>query len=381
MRILSLIIPAFLLTVFASAQPGSDQQHLRYKEIKSGLIVFYADNPASYPAQLKIEFPVLKNMTPSRQDYSFTVVPAGASNMEVLRLTAQKGKMSQFRERHIFLPGDPSLKPDTKHAYVFPFKHGLKSRIGQGYYGDFSHKNLKALDFEMPIGTEICAARGGIVTDVETRYDKGGTSRDFLNKGNHIVIYHNDGTFARYGHLKKNGALVKPGQKVTAGQVIGLSGNTGYSSGPHLHFEVGAPVKGKAPQTIATKFRGPNGNTIAPTTGQTVYARHPGKPPVDTRKATATSGKGKSAKVVPGKMVIQEIKEDSGSRLIALNGMKTETFVEVRLKLKNATSEKGNPIMFSLKPGNRTEVTFIKPKNLTKPWGFSYSYQVTVKGN
>ena len=55
---------------------------------------------------------------------------------------------------------------------------------------------------------------------------------------NKILILHNDGTFADYSHLKYNGAVVKKGEVVKKGQLIGYSGETGFSSGPHLHFAV-----------------------------------------------------------------------------------------------------------------------------------------------
>ncbi|MBX0289588.1 M23 family metallopeptidase [Hymenobacter sp. HSC-4F20] len=72
-------------------------------------------------------------------------------------------------------------------------------------------------------------------------------------QGNYIVIFHEDGTYATYVHFRHEGSLVQPGQTVTKGQPIGYSGNTGWSSGPHLHFEVDTPGEpDKA--TVPVKF-------------------------------------------------------------------------------------------------------------------------------
>jgi murein DD-endopeptidase MepM/ murein hydrolase activator NlpD len=68
--------------------------------------------------------------------------------------------------------------------------------------------------------------------------DIGGLDEKFLDQGNHIIIRHSDGTLAKYWHLIKEGAFVEVGDDVNKGQVIGLSGNTGYSAFPHLHFKV-----------------------------------------------------------------------------------------------------------------------------------------------
>lgn len=82
------------------------------------------------------------------------------------------------------------------------------------------------------------AARGGVVTYVESNFSVGGLDKKYWDMGNRIVIRHENNEYTAYEHLKQNGALVKKGQTVTANEYIGISGNTGYSTGPHLHFEV-----------------------------------------------------------------------------------------------------------------------------------------------
>jgi murein DD-endopeptidase MepM/ murein hydrolase activator NlpD len=133
---------------------------------------------------------------------------------------------------------DGKFKDDSSYVYTLPFEHKKKVFLIQGYESMFSHKGEKALDFKVKKGTKICAARDGVVTGVRKDSDKGGLKPENISDGNYITIKHNDGSVAWYWHLQKDGVLVNEGDTVKTGQVIGLSGNTGYSAFPHLHFEV-----------------------------------------------------------------------------------------------------------------------------------------------
>ncbi len=136
------------------------------------------------------------------------------------------------------------VKDDTSYVYALPFEKGKAYRLMQGYFGRFSHKNRIALDFNMQRGTKVCAARDGVVVRVKEDSDKGGWGRKYRPFGNHLVIQHPDGSRAGYWHLQKDGALVNIGDTVKRGQVIALSGKTGYSFQPHLHFIVWSSVNG-----------------------------------------------------------------------------------------------------------------------------------------
>jgi murein DD-endopeptidase MepM/ murein hydrolase activator NlpD len=130
------------------------------------------------------------------------------------------------------------IKNDNSFVYSLPYKIGNRYLFIQGANSCFSHQNELSYDFKMKKGSGICAARGGVVIAVKYNSDKGGLDAKYMNDGNHIIIEHNDGSVAQYWHLQLNGVLVKIGDTIQQGQLIGLSGNTGFSAFPHLHFQV-----------------------------------------------------------------------------------------------------------------------------------------------
>jgi murein DD-endopeptidase MepM/ murein hydrolase activator NlpD len=89
----------------------------------------------------------------------------------------------------------------------------------------------------MSIGTPITASRAGTVLQVEESHIDGEIAA--VGKDNYLVILHDDGTNALYGHLMHDGAAVSVGNVVAQGQVVAFSGNTGNTAGiPHLHVSV-----------------------------------------------------------------------------------------------------------------------------------------------
>jgi murein DD-endopeptidase MepM/ murein hydrolase activator NlpD len=156
-------------------------------------------------------------------------------------------------KNHVRMLQKGKITEDTSFVYQLPFEKGKKYLLIQGYFSAFSHKNTIALDFKMKRGTKICAARDGVVSRVKENSDRGGLNKKYLRDANNIVIEHNDGTRSGYWHLQKNGAFVNVGDTVKAGQVIGLSGKTGYAALPHLHFIVWMAGVGRR-RPIPTRF-------------------------------------------------------------------------------------------------------------------------------
>jgi murein DD-endopeptidase MepM/ murein hydrolase activator NlpD len=158
------------------------------------------------------------------------------------------------------LPGDPGARP-RDFEYVLPLRQ-TALRIDQGFGGSFSHndpQNRYAVDFAADIGTPVLAARDGVVMQVENDFAKAGLNRErYGGRANFIRILHDDGTMALYAHLREEGALVRVGQRVRAGQQIGISGNTGFTTGPHLHFAVQVN-RGMKLESLPFRMRGPAG--------------------------------------------------------------------------------------------------------------------------
>jgi len=148
-----------------------------------------------------------------------------------------------------------AIKDDTSYVYALPYEKGKAYWMVQGYFSHFSHKERVALDFKMKRGTKICAAREGVVIRVKEDGERGGLKKKYRTDGNNIIIQHPDGSRAGYWHLQKDGALVNVGDTVQKGQVIGLSGKTGYAAFPHLHFLVWVYDKDGKWQQVPTRFQ------------------------------------------------------------------------------------------------------------------------------
>lgn len=149
--------------------------------------------------------------------------------------------------------GDPRMLPKS-NPYPLPWVGG-PFRLTQGANGKYSHftpKGRYALDIAMPEGTPIVAARSGMVVKIENHQ----TGRGKNPSGNFVRVLHDDGTMGVYLHLMRNSVKVSEGQRVTVGDKLALSGNTGNSTGPHLHFVVQRNV-GMALESIPFDFAQP----------------------------------------------------------------------------------------------------------------------------
>jgi hypothetical protein len=124
--------------------------------------------------------------------------------------------------------------------YLLPWQPGDYYELIQGNNSVADHQGVEAyaFDFPMATGTLILAARGGTVSMLKDDSNAGGFNIVYSSDANYVVIDHGDGTQAFYLHLMYRGALVHVGEQVAQGQPIALSGDTGWTSGPHLHFVV-----------------------------------------------------------------------------------------------------------------------------------------------
>ncbi|MCO5724933.1 M23 family metallopeptidase [Robiginitalea marina] len=135
-----------------------------------------------------------------------------------------------------------------KNKLALPFPKGREYKVIQGYNGKLTHNTIYsrfALDFKLSIGDTITSADDGYVVGIIEDYKEYGTGKKWLesDKSNYITLYHpQSGLFTQYVHLTYKGALVKMGDFVEKGQPVGISGMTGYTTTPHLHFNAKVPT-------------------------------------------------------------------------------------------------------------------------------------------
>ena len=151
------------------------------------------------------------------------------------------------------------IKDDTSFVYHLPYETNKTHLLVQGYFSHYTHKNRAALDFKMKRGTKICAARAGVVVRIKDDGKKGGSNTKYRPDGNYVVIQHEDSSRTGYWHLKYKSVFVKVGDIIKQGQPIGLSGKSGYSYFPHLHFIVWRFDKNGKWTQIGTRFQTRNG--------------------------------------------------------------------------------------------------------------------------
>ena len=229
--------------------------------VKNGFDL-YLENHAYYNVTIQLKTPTRKNLSSSHKlPYTHSFPPQ--SRTKLISFTRQDPhKASAVQTVYSSLIGRLNPSYDDSYIYALPYKRGKSYLLTQGFNGKHTHKGQSAyaLDFKMDVGTPVHAMREGTVIAVESKHTQHGYSKAFLNKANHIVIEHADGTMAMYAHLKPNGVKVKLGQKVKKHQYIGLSGNTGFSSGPHLHVHISAIKSFKSGSTsVPFKFKTKSG--------------------------------------------------------------------------------------------------------------------------
>ncbi len=186
----------------------------------------------------------------------------------ILELFADgSGERWIFRWNYQVIPGDPGIVPNSSAVNYIPFPSGQAYWVSQAFQGQQTHLDKQskfAIDITMPEGTPVLAVRDGIVMAMEDNFFEGGQKRErYLNKANQIRVLHADGTMSVYAHLKLDSTKVRKGQSVTAGQQLAESGNTGFSSGPHLHFAIQRNAGGKL-LSLPFTFTRSNGTQVVP---------------------------------------------------------------------------------------------------------------------
>lgn len=229
--------------------------------------VFYADNENYCPYQILVNLKNADQLCLSVHVPFYTKLKPQEKGLYLFSVITWQNPSNSLAFTVEEAMGDPDAVPDTNFIYFIPFEEGTEHMVNQGYKGSFSHQAgtwiQYSIDFGMNIGTPVCAARDGVVVDVKEDSSWGGLRYRYAKLANYITVYHKDGSFGEYVHLMKNGSLVKPGDSVKKGQIIGFSGNTGFTGGPHLHFMVYKAFYMRR-ETFPTLFLGDNNSLIDP---------------------------------------------------------------------------------------------------------------------
>jgi len=239
-------------------------------------IEFFAHNDFYAPIEVRLEFLEITGVEYPHPDQVLRWVIDPRSDQLLLNLDILEGAAAPHVEvQYEYLPGDPTAphRPDVQ--YLVPYAAGRDFPVTQAYPDAYTHQSLDsvyAVDIAMPVGTNVLAARSGTVFEVASDNYRGGLDmlRDSEN-ANVVRIVHDDGTLAVYAHLNWNSIRVKPGDRVKAGQYIADSGNTGFTSGPHLHFAVQRNA-GLKIESLPVVFKGAGSGGVVPATGSLLTA-------------------------------------------------------------------------------------------------------------
>ena len=246
-------------SVAVAAEPGAPRMTVELRAEAAGGAL-YAVNQCRCP----VEFGVRARWATT--DASARKVVAPQSEEQLLKFPAGAGR-GTFE--YTYVVGDPAAVHRPSQPYAAPFALGASYKVTQAPPDSVTHVDAAshdAIDIAMPVGTPVHAAREGVVINIARGFFRGGMKIENLDESNFVQVLHDDGTTAIYAHLQLDTVRVRPGQHVARGEYIANSGNTGFSSGPHLHFVV-LRNGGLRPVSVPVTFAGPAGSSVVPRSG------------------------------------------------------------------------------------------------------------------
>ncbi len=264
-----MLFATWLLTASGAAQSSCQDDWVCVDEFANGdSIELRARNLQDFPLTYTLRVESDSYSVDGSRTVTRTLRPQQTESAMVLQL--REGKRSDDYDWTLdWAVGVYDANHDDDHLYAFPYAPGRSFRIIQGFGSRFSHAGIEAfaLDFEMPVGTAVHAARSGVVARVQEANSTGCFHAGCGRYANFIVVLHSDGTTGEYYHLQQEGVFVETGDSVARGQIIGLSGNTGYAASPHLHFAVYRATNDGETQSVPIRFQSEVGVISRPRSG------------------------------------------------------------------------------------------------------------------
>lgn len=233
-----------------------------------------ADNACFCPAEVAVRLTQPANVAGFDEDEKVSVIAAREPTVIANLKPANRSAVMTFGYDYRAFLGEPGVKHAPMEPYRVPFALSQKFMVTQAYPDHVTHTDAAsayAVDIALPVGTQIYAARAGTVIEVASQFFEATSDPDKATQANIVRVLHPDGTMAIYAHLNWDSIRVRPGQIVKRGEYIADSGNTGVSSGPHLHFVVQRNA-GLMHESLPIEFAGPGGKAVTPRSGEPLVA-------------------------------------------------------------------------------------------------------------
>jgi murein DD-endopeptidase MepM/ murein hydrolase activator NlpD len=258
-----------------SRAPDGTGVWLEVSENDAGESVLIAVNGFASWVQIAYRIEASRNLQPDISPRGNSLLPPLDETVLMTLPPIEAKSPVEVSFSYQYLYGHPGARHRPDEPYLLPYPLAAAHRVSQAFPDVITHDdpaNRHAIDFEMPTGTPIRAARSGVVVDTTGEFSGSGSDPETsVTRANFVRILHDDGTLALYGHLNWQSIRVEPGQRVARGEHIADSGNTGYSSGPHLHFVVQRNRAG-AMESVPVGFASAAGAVVSPATGDRLVA-------------------------------------------------------------------------------------------------------------
>jgi murein DD-endopeptidase MepM/ murein hydrolase activator NlpD len=239
-------------------------------------ISLIAQNTFYAPIQLAYRLSQMENVSSSTPRDGFKMLPPRSETELLVVSKAVQNEELKFEYEFQFLPGAPGAEHRPQQPYRLPFALSSTVRVSQAFPDVITHgdpSSQYAIDFVMPVGTHVFAAREGVVIEVASDFFEHGTNLKADGpRANVVRVLHDDGTMSLYGHLNWNSIRVVPGQRLARGEYLADSGNTGFTTGPHLHFVV-QRNRGGALVSVPIEFAGSGGDAVTVRSRESYTAR------------------------------------------------------------------------------------------------------------